>query len=160
MKQLRRIVGCTVLAVCAAGWPRELSAQAPAANITPRAQVMLVRNALAALNHANLTGNYAVLRDLGSEGFRRRYNSADLAQIFAEHRARHFDLSPALTADPQLTEPPGELPGQRLRLVGYFPTQPEVISFRVGYQRTDEGWGLDELAVTLIPASEATWTTQ
>ena len=113
-----------------------------------------------ALNHANITGNYAVLRDLGSEGFRQRLTAADLAQIFAEHRARRFDLSPALAVEPRLTEPPGELPGDRLQLVGYFPTQPEVICFRVGYQRTEKGLAFDELSVTLVPAGEPTWTRQ
>ncbi len=139
--------------------PLVVVAEVPAV-VGSRAQIMLIRNALAALNHANITGNYAVLRDLGSDGFRRRLTAADLAQAFSEHRARRLDLSPALACEPLLTEPVGELSGERLRLVGYFPTEPEVIGFAVSYQRTERGWALDELSVSIIPAAGSTWTRQ
>src|SRR4051794_31643976 len=44
--------------------------------------VILVKNALLAVNQGNLTGNYTVLRDLASPGFREKNSAADLAAIF------------------------------------------------------------------------------
>ena len=39
---------------------------------------------LIAVNHGNLTGNYTVLRDLGSDRFRQQNDAARLAAVFAE----------------------------------------------------------------------------
>lgn len=111
----------------------------------------LVKNALVALNHANLTGNYTVLRDLASEGLRQRTTAADLANIFADHRRKRYDLSPILGVDPQFTTPPAEISPGRLRLVGFFPTKPMAVHFAVVYERSVEGWGIDEISVAMAP---------
>jgi hypothetical protein len=49
---------------------------------TARAEYM-IKTTLVALNHANLTGNYTVLRDLGSPRFRAGNDAARLAAIFS-----------------------------------------------------------------------------
>ena len=54
--------------------------------------LILIRSTLFALDHANKTGNYTVLRDLGSPGFQSN-NAARLAEIFAAERKDNIDLS-------------------------------------------------------------------
>jgi hypothetical protein len=115
----------------------------------------MVKNALAAVNHANLTGNYTVLRDLGSEAFRRRNSAADLAGIFSDLRQRHYDLSPVLCLTPQFAEPPTAGQPGRLQLVGFFNTQPEAVHFSVVYQQSAAGWALDEVSVATGPVNTA-----
>jgi hypothetical protein len=106
----------------------------------------MIKNALTALNHANLTGNYTVLRDLGSEQFRQRNSAADLAKTFAPHREKHYDFSPILCLAPQLAETP-RVQGEQMQLVGFFDTKPEAVHFSVTFRRSESGWALDEITV-------------
>jgi hypothetical protein len=116
----------------------------------------MIKNALTALNHANLTGNYTVLRDLGSEQFRQRNSAADLAKTFASHREKHYDFSPILCLAPQLADAP-RVQGEQMQFVGFFDTKPEAVHFSVTYRRSSSGWALDEITVgmqSLTPVSE------
>lgn len=146
---MRPILVITVIAVLCCP---VMQAHAQAPNIASNYQVlgMFVKNALTALNHGNLTGNYTVLRDLGSPAFREKNTPADLAQIFAEHRKQKYDLSPILVSEPQFTDPPAEISSGRLKLVGFFPTQPQAVRFAIVYQRTEKGWSIDEVAVAMV----------
>lgn len=128
-----------------------LHAQTPNATLNYPVLVTFVKNALTAVNHGNITGNYSVLRDLGSVSFRQRNTAADLASIFANHRKQHFDLSPILIAEPQFTQQPTEIADGRLQLVGFFPTQPQAVQFAIVYQRSESGWGIDEISVRMVP---------
>ena len=85
---------------------------------------MLVKNALTAVNHGNLTGNYTVLRDLGAPAFRERNSAAQLAAIFQSLRDNKIDMSPILLMNPQFTEQPALNQAGQLQLVGFFPTAP------------------------------------
>jgi hypothetical protein len=61
-------------------------AQAPKpAQIDRNGVIILIRSALLALDQANKTGNYSVLRDLGSPQFQAN-SAAQLAEIFAKQR--------------------------------------------------------------------------
>jgi hypothetical protein len=92
---------------------------------------MLIRTTLIALNQANQTGNYSVLRDLGTPQFQAINTDAKLAEIFAALRNRKLDLSPLLFFDPKLIREPAVQSGL-LRLTGYIPTDPERILFDMG----------------------------
>ena len=63
---------------------------------------LLIYTSLIAINQANLTGNYTVLRDLGAPAFRDANTSARLVEIFSGLRRRNIDLSPILLLDPKL----------------------------------------------------------
>ena len=89
----------------------------------------LVRTTLLALNDANRTGNYTVLRDLAAPSFRERNSAADLAQIFAELRRARLDLSMAAIMAPELDAQPALDADRRLRLKGSYPTQPNRVVF-------------------------------
>src|SRR5262249_54607445 len=67
-------------------------AQAPKpAQIDRNGVLILIRTALLALDQANKTGNYTVLRDLGAPDFQAN-TAARLAEIFAQQRRDNVDL--------------------------------------------------------------------
>ncbi len=118
-------------------------------------QQMLIINALTAVNHANLTGNYTVLRDLSSERFRKRHTAADLAQAFADLRRQKLDLSPILVNPPRLTRQPRIDQDGRLMLVGYCPTRPKAVRFALSFQHVANAWVIDEIGLVVAPVESA-----
>jgi hypothetical protein len=119
----------------------------------PEVLLVLVRSALIALDHANRTGNYTVLRELGGPGLQ-RHSSAQLGGIFASLRNQQVDLLPVAIVTPQLTRPPSVSPEGLLQLVGFFPTQPRQIQFQIVYQPVDGQWRLFGLNVTVTAAQQ------
>ena len=79
---VRWLLAALLAAVATGAMVRTAAAQAPAPPGPGSVEVMLVKNALTAVNQGNLTGNYTVLRDLGSAGFRDKNSAARLAAIF------------------------------------------------------------------------------
>jgi hypothetical protein len=73
-----------------------------AAQIDRNGVLILIRESLLALDQANKTGNYTVLRDLGSPAFQAN-SAARLSEIFAKQRNDNVDLSGVVVIDPQLT---------------------------------------------------------
>ena len=143
------VLTVVLLAPCAA------FGQAPQRNPQLNVPVMLVRNALTAVNHGNLTGNYTVLRDLGGPAFRERNSAAQLAAIFQRLREQKTDLSPVLVQEPVFTDAPTVNLTGELQLAGYFPTQPLQVQFRLGFQRVAGGWMID--AVSVGAAAPQAW---
>lgn len=116
--------------------------------------VILIRIALLALNAANQTGNYTVLRDMAAPSFREANTAARLGQIFQSLRET-ADLSPVALMPPQLAEPPSIDANGNLRLVGHFATQPLQINFQLQFQFLAGRWQLFGLAVGTTPATAA-----
>lgn len=96
------------------------------AQIDRNGVLMLVRSSLLALDHANKTGNYTVLRDIGAPGFQAN-SAARLGEIFAKLRNDNLDLSGVAVIDPQLSLLPQIEANGRLLSVG-----PEPGQFRSG----------------------------
>ena len=116
-------------------------------SITIEQALYLIRSTLLALNDANHTGNYTVLRDLAAPDFQVRNTAADLALIFSDLRRRNFDLYGAALLAPQLTAPPAIDKNKRLRLTGYFPTRPQRIDFDLIYEVVNGQWRLFGISV-------------
>jgi hypothetical protein len=133
---------------------REPAAQPPAIPDDVRITLM-IRNAVIALNQANITGNYAVLREMGTANFQMTNNPARLAEIFATLRSRKIDLSPIMVFDPKMNSKPA-LDGQVLRLTGYFPTTPEQVQFDLAYQYAGDQWLLAGIAISVAPPGDDT----
>jgi hypothetical protein len=145
-----------LLAVAATSAPGQFAdAQGASAGLEPPVQTMLIKNALTAVNHGNLTGNYTVLRDLGSERFRQQNDAAKLATAFANQRAQHFDLSPILLLEPVISGRSVDEISGRVKLAGSFATVPHAVHFALIFQRTDRGWCIDEIAIGLQPPAPA-----
>jgi hypothetical protein len=116
--------------------------------------VLMIRNTVLALNQANLTGNYSVLRDMGTPAFQMTNSQARLGEIFASLRGRKLDLSPVMVFNPKLLAAPALQDGQVLKLAGFFPTTPEQVHFELAYQHYGEQWLLAGLAVSVSPPGE------
>ena len=147
-----RCVGLTVgllaiLAGCAA-----CQAQNKPAVPDPTALTVLIRNTMAALNDANVTGNYTVFRDLGSPEFQKANTSARLAVIFAPLRARKLNLGPIVLFTPKLAKPAAIDDKDVLRLTGFFPTQPLRVNFNLGYQNIEGAWQLFDISISTTQA--------
>jgi hypothetical protein len=115
------------------------------------AAIILVKNALLAVNQGNLTGNYTVLRDLSSPGFREKNSAADLATIFQGIRQQKFDLSSIVVLDPVLN-PPRLSPDGQLALDGYFSAQQMRINFQLAFQQSNKGtWLIHGVSLNAVP---------
>ncbi len=115
--------------------------------------VLMIRNAVIALSQANITGNYTVVRELGTADFQMTNSPARLAEIFATLRSRKIDLSPVMVFSPKYTNGPA-LDGQVLRVAGYFPTSPEQVQFELAYQHAGDQWLLGGIAVSVAPPAD------
>jgi hypothetical protein len=117
---------------------------------------MMIRTTLIALNQANQTGNYSVLRDLGTPKFQSTNTDARLAEIFASLRNRKLDLSPLLFFDPKLIREPAVGPEGMLRLTGFIPTDPKRILFDMGFERVGDQWRLSAIVIDVQPLPSGT----
>ncbi|MBI1650580.1 hypothetical protein [Hyphomicrobium sulfonivorans] len=118
-------------------------------------QSMLIRTTLIALTQANQTGNYSVLRDLGTPLFQASNTDARLGEIFAALRSRNLDFSPILFFDPKLVRAAAVQPNGMLRLTGYIDTRPERILFDMGFERVDGHWRLSAIVVDMQTPPDA-----
>jgi hypothetical protein len=112
---------------------------------------MLIFSSLIALNQANLTGNYSVLRDIGAPGFQSN-SAARIAEAFTNLRQRNIDLSPVLLFQPKLLGPPTLDAKGMLRVTGFFPTRPERVNFDLLFEFVGDQWKLFGISVDTSPA--------
>jgi hypothetical protein len=139
---------CAALALGVAGLAAPAAAQQPTVSAPDQTEThRLIWSSLAALDHANRTGNYSVLRDLGAPSFQAQNSAANLAGIFQVLRAQQIDLSYALIVAPNFDFPPAVIEGGLLRARGNFPLRPYPIGFDLLYQRIDGEWRLFGMAV-------------
>ena len=129
------------------------SAQAQQPQAAPRpAQIdrngvlILVRSTLLALDQANKTGNYTVLRDLGAPGFQMN-SAARLGEIFAKQRNEMLDLSAVAALDPQPTLLPQIEANGLMRMAGFIPSVPTAINFEMLFAPVDGQWRLFGISV-------------
>jgi hypothetical protein len=118
------------------------------ANIDRNGVIMLVRSTLLALDHANKTGNYTVLRDLGAPGFQNN-TAARLGEIFAKLRNDKLDLSGVAVIDPQLNLLPQIEANGMMRMAGFFPSVPSQVNFELLYAPVESQWRLFGISVSL-----------
>lgn len=109
--------------------------------------LILVRSTLDALNQANETGNYTVLRDLGATSFQQTNTDARLAEIFSSLRAQKIDLSGVVVLDPQLTLLPQIENNGAMHMAGFFPSVPVQINFELAYLPVAGHWRLSGISV-------------
>ncbi len=113
----------------------------------------LVWSTMAAVHHANLAGNYSVLRDLSATGFQVRNDSASLGQTFSSLRQSGIDLSNTLLLTPTFSAPPKMLGPTVMQLRGFFGLRPTAIGFDLVYEWSAGRWRL--FGVSISPANLA-----
>lgn len=128
---------------------QEAAAPKPAApaGINPAVVEKLVKYTIIAVDQGNATGNYSVLRELGTPKFQAMTSSAKLSDVFAPLRRMKLDMSAFTMMRPVFTAPPQVTNGQ-LKIVGYFPTAPIRINFVMTYAQQGGKVKLAGLAVT------------
>jgi len=112
----------------------------------------LLWSIMAAVDHANRTGNYSVLRDLGTQAFQINNDPASLGAIFAGLRRQQVDLSDTLLVTPNWEIAPQMASPTLLRMRGSFPLRPQAIAFDLLFA-WNRGWRLEGVAVQAIPAN-------
>ena len=134
--------------------PQQQSQPPKPAQIDRNGVLILIRSALLALDQANKTGNYTVLRDLGSPDFQAN-SAARLAEIFAQERHDNIDLSGVAVIDPQLTLLPQIEGNGMLHMAGFFPSVPTQVNFELAYAPVGGRWRLFALSVSFGQAAPA-----
>jgi hypothetical protein len=144
-----------LLASPAAAQSQQQAQAAPRpANIDRNGVLILVRSVLLALDQANKTGNYTVLRDIAAPGFRVN-TAARLAEIFAKLREDKLDLSGVAAVDPQLSLAPQIEANGLMRMAGFFPSVPAQVNFELLFAPVDGQWQLFGLSVNVGQAAPA-----
>jgi hypothetical protein len=124
------------------------------AQIDRNGVIILVRSTLLALDQANKTGNYTVLRDLGGPDFQAN-TAARLAEIFAQERRNNLDLSGVAVIEPQLTVLPQIEANGMMRMSGFFPSVPSQVNFELVFEPAGGHWRLFGLSVSIGQAEPA-----
>jgi hypothetical protein len=117
--------------------------------------VSLIRGAVLALNQANNSGDYSVLRDIAAPGFQQANSLPRLATLFASLRGRGLDLSPVAVIDPKLSRPPAIDKNGYLRLSGFFPSRPEQVNFELVFAVSGGAWRLFGIGLETAPTDAA-----
>jgi hypothetical protein len=133
--------------------PAETAGPKPA-QIDRNGVLILIRSALLALDQANKTGNYTVLRDLGAPGFQVN-TAAKLAEIFAKQRNDNLDLSGVAVIDPQLSLLPQIEANGMMRMAGFFPSVPSQVNFELAFAPVSGQWRLFGISVSIGQSAPA-----
>lgn len=102
----------------------------------------LIWTTMAAVDHANKSGNYSVLRDISSTAFQINNDPSKLALAFATIRNSRVDLSNALLVAPTYTVAPQQLQSDVFRVQGVFSLRPMAIAFDIYFQWERGDWRL------------------
>ena len=116
------------------------------AQIDRNGVLMLIRSTLLALDQANKTGNYTVLRDIGAPGFQTN-TAARLGEIFAKLRNDNLDLSGVAVIDPQLNLLPQIEASGLMHMAGFFPSVPNQVNFDLSFAPVNGQWRLFGISV-------------
>lgn len=111
----------------------------------------LIWSTLTAIDHANQSGNYSVLRDISSPAFQIANDPSRLGQIFASLRENRVDLSNSLLLAPVYNGAPQVGQGNILRVRGSFGLRPTAIAFDLEYQWYNGKWRLFGVGISPMP---------
>jgi hypothetical protein len=145
----RLFLGISIIfAACAASGAQSTQSAGSAQPVDEITADKLVWSSLAALDQANRTGNYSVLRDLGAPTFQANNSAATLGGIFEHLRNLHLDLANTFIVSPIFETAPA-VQGNILRAKGIFPLRPTAIGFDLLFQNNSGEWRL--LGISVVP---------
>jgi hypothetical protein len=120
--------------------------------VNPAVAEKLVKYVIIAVDQGNATGNYSVLRELGTARFQATTSSARLYEAFAGLRRVKLDMSALTMLKPTFTKPPVIEKGQ-LRIVGFFPTTPIRINFQLSFAQQNGKPKISSMNIVPVKAS-------
>jgi len=145
----RILILIAAMAAFACAAHAEAATQAPKpAQIDRNGVLILIRSTLLALDQANKTGNYTVLRDIGAPGFQSN-TAARLGDIFAKLRGDNLDLSGVAVIDPQLNLLPQIEANGLMHMAGFFPSVPTQVNFDLSFAPVNGQWRLFGISVSI-----------
>ncbi len=122
--------------------PAQQSSPAASPSRSEEAILVAVRSTLIALDQANVTGNYTVLRDLGAPGFSANNSAADLSRIFANIRQQKLDFTPIALMEPKYSMGPLIDAQNLLRVGGTLAAIPTALKYELAFQLVNDRWRL------------------
>lgn len=108
----------------------------------------LVWSTMIALDQANKTNNYTVLRDLGTAEFRSNIGADALQRNFEPDRRNGLDLAWTIRVEPTYSKPPVVDDYGQLHVQGRFVLRPKIVYFNFVYGREAGQWRLKALKVS------------
>jgi len=117
----------------------------------PEILVLMMRASIIALDQANKTNNYTVMRALSGPGLQ-AHSAEELSTTFSILRDKAIDLSPVLVTRPRMTTEPAIAANGNLHLAATFPTKPLSIACIVDMQPVAGFWRLAGITINLVPA--------
>lgn len=118
----------------------------------------LIWSTMAAVDHANQSGNYSVLRDNAAPAFQIANDPSRLGLIFTNIRQARLDVGNTLLLAPTYAEVPRILAENVLQVRGFFGLRPTAIAFDLQFQWSQGKWRL--LGISIIPATISTTVPQ
>lgn len=106
----------------------------------------LIWSTMAAVHHANQSGNYSVLRDMAAPAFQAANDPASLVMTFSGLRQSNVDLSNTLLLAPTYQRAPTVQNGV-LQVQGFFGIRPTAIAFTFQYQWVGGQWKLYSIGI-------------
>jgi hypothetical protein len=113
----------------------------------------LIWGTMIAVEQANLSGNYSVLRDISAPSFQQINDPARLTQIFSGIRSSRIDLSNTLLLAPTYVGPPQVVADGAFMVRGFFGLRPTAVSFELYYQWVNGRWRLYGIGLEPQPLS-------
>jgi len=114
--------------------------------------ISVVRNVLLAVNDANLTGNYTVLRDLSAPDSQGLNTPERLEESFRPIRQQGTDFSIVAVATPRFVQLPTFTPQGYLRVNGEFDSSPRI-TFDIFLQHVAGRWRPYAIGIGLVPVT-------
>lgn len=102
---------------------------------------------MVAVQQANESGNYSVLRDISSPAFQAVNDPSKLGQIFAGIRSTNIDLSNTLLLAPTYSKAPTIDNQGMMHLEGGFGLRPTAVLFSLTFQWVSNRWKLFGIAL-------------
>jgi hypothetical protein len=114
--------------------------------------ISIVRNVLLAVNDANLSGNYTVLRDLSAPDSQGLNTPERLEESFRPIRQQGTDFSIVAVAAPRFVQLPTFTPQGYLRVNGEFDSSPRI-TFDIFLQHVAGRWRPYAIGVGVVPVT-------
>ena len=112
----------------------------------------LIKTTLIALNHANMTGNYTVFRDLGSSTFQRNHTAAQLSDNFRDLRQFSVDFGAIVEYEPEFLQPPIINEQGQMHLKGFFAASNTLLlHFDIVFESKEGEWLMSAVGMEFLP---------
>lgn len=114
----------------------------------------LIWSTMAAVDHANRSGNYSVVRDISASGFQINNDPAKLAQVFSAIRNSRIDLGNALLVPPTYTSAPQQVQPEIFQVRGIFNLRPIAMAFDLYFQWERGEWRMYGIDLQPLPMND------